>query len=101
MGMILERVVIGITKYSWIMRRVHEADVSADAEFQKSYNGFYRMRQRTADFYQTYYAFLEQNKGNPDLRGDSYIFVREDRCSSCLIQQQAAGNRQSKYAYLG
>lgn len=62
--MILDRVEIGIRKYNWIMSRVHEADVSADGEFQKFYNGFYRMRQRPADFYKTYYAFLEENKDN-------------------------------------
>ena len=67
MGMSLDRVEIGITKYNWIMHRVHEADVSADAEFQKFYNGFYRMRQRPADFYKAYYAFLEKNKDNLSL----------------------------------
>lgn len=67
MEKMLDRVKVGLTKYNWIMRRVHEVDVSADANFQKSYNGFYRMRQRPADFYKTYYAFLEQNKDNPSL----------------------------------
>ena len=67
MEMLLDRVAVGITKYNKIMAQVYAIDVSADSEFQKFYNGFYRMRQRTADFYQTYYAFLEQNKGNPDL----------------------------------
>ena len=65
--MMIDRVKIGLTKYNWIMRRVHESDVSTDAEFQKFYNGFYRMRQRPADFYKAYYAFLEQNKDNAHL----------------------------------
>ena len=50
MEMILDRVEIGIDKYNWIMKRVHEGDVSADAEVQKFFNGFYRMRQRPANF---------------------------------------------------
>ena len=67
MEKMLDRVEIGLAKYQWIMRRVSETDVSSDAEFQKFYNGFYRMRQRPTDFYKTYFAFLEQNKDNSDL----------------------------------
>lgn len=46
------------------MSRIHETDVSADPEFQKAFNGFYRMRQRPASFYVTFYTYLEQNKTN-------------------------------------
>ena len=67
MGMIIDRVVIGLEKYNRIMKRVHEVDVSTDAEFQRFFNGFYRMRQRPADFYASYYAYLEQNKHNREL----------------------------------
>ena len=67
MEKILDRVKIGLAKYQWIMSHVHETDVSSNAEFQKFYNGFYRMRQRPADFYKTYYAFLEKSKNNPCL----------------------------------
>ena len=62
-----DRVETGIKKYNWIMEHVHEVDVSADAEFQKFFNGFYRMRQRSAVFYKSYYAFLERNKDNKNL----------------------------------
>ena len=61
---ILNRIKTGIEKYNWLMNRVHEVDVSADAEFQRAFNGFYRMRQRPAGFYECYYAYLEQNKNN-------------------------------------
>ena len=67
MEKIAERIGIGLTRYSRIMRLVHMVDVSADEDFQKFYNGFYRMRQRPAEFYITYYAYLEQNKDNPSL----------------------------------
>ena len=65
--MILDRVEIGIDKYNWIMNRIHETDVSSDAEFQKFFNGFYRMRQRPASFYKSYYTYLEKNKNNKNL----------------------------------
>ena len=67
MEMILDRVEVGIEKYNWIMKRVHKTDVSSDAEFQRAFNGFYRMRQRPASYYASYYTYLEKNKNNQDL----------------------------------
>ena len=67
MEKIAERIGIGLTRYNRIMGLVHSVDVSADGDFQKFYNGFYRMRQRPAEFYKTYYAYLEKNKDNPML----------------------------------
>ena len=40
METILDRVEIGIEKYNWIMKRVHETDVSSDVAFQRVFNGF-------------------------------------------------------------
>ena len=68
-----DRVEIGIEKYTWIMKRIHETDVSVDAEFQKSFNGFYRMRQRPASFYKSYYTYLEQNKHNHKLTFEDIV----------------------------
>ena len=73
MKMILDRVQVGIDKYHRIMKRVHEVDVSTDMEFQRFFNGFYRMRQRSADFYKCYYCFLEANKCNPSLTYEEVI----------------------------
>lgn len=79
MEKILDRVKIGLAKYQWIMSHVHETDVSSNAEFQKFYNGFYRMRQRPTDFYKTYYAFLERNKNNLDLTfGEILAYLYEE-----------------------
>ena len=73
MEMIFDRVEIGLEKYNWIMKRIREVDVSTDAEFQKFYNGFYRMRQRPATFYASYYAYLEQHKHNRDLTFEDVV----------------------------
>ena len=62
MELVLDRVGSSIEKYNWIMKRVQEVDVSADADFQRFFNGFYRIRQRPASFYKAYYAFKEQHK---------------------------------------
>ena len=53
---------IALEKYNYIMHNLRKTDVSSDKEFQKKYNGFYRMRQRSSDYYQRYFSFLEQNK---------------------------------------
>ena len=45
------------------MDRIKEVDVSKDVEFQKRFNGFYRMRQRKPEFYTEYYNFMESHKG--------------------------------------
>ena len=50
MDIIFEKIQIGIEKYNRIMKRVHETDVSVDADFQRVFNGFYRMRQRPESF---------------------------------------------------
>ncbi len=54
----------GLEKYLSIMQLLNNVDVSKDMEFQKRYNGFYRMRQRKAEFYEEYFNYLESNKNN-------------------------------------
>ena len=60
MEIIFDKVQIGIEKYSWIMKRVHETDVSVDIDFQRAFNGFYRMRQHPEHFYRVYYKYKKR-----------------------------------------
>ncbi len=60
--MIIHKIGPGLIKYQTLMDRFHQVDVSADAEFQRLFNGFYRVRQRDERFYQTYYQFMEKHK---------------------------------------
>ena len=73
MDIIFEKIQIGIEKYNRIMKRVHETDVSVDADFQRVFNGFYRMRQRPESFYRIYYEYLERNKDNGDLTFEDVV----------------------------
>ncbi len=52
----------GLEKYIEIMELLHKTDVSTDKDFQKKYNHFYRMRQRTSQYYQIYFDYMEQQK---------------------------------------
>ena len=66
-GIRLDKVKKGIGQYCAIMQQLQKTDVSADRDFQKQFNGFYRIRQRPAAFYNCYYAYLEQHKQDTQL----------------------------------
>lgn len=54
----------GLEKYRWIMDRVHRGDVRLDADFQRTYNGFYRVR-KAAPWRAVYFEMLERAKAQP------------------------------------
>jgi len=47
------------------MNALNAVDVSNDRDFQKLFNGFYKMRQRKEDYYKAYFKYLEENKNSP------------------------------------
>jgi hypothetical protein len=51
----------GLRKYCWIQEQLHKNDVSTAREFQKAYNGFYRVR-RNAEWQAVYYRLMEKAK---------------------------------------
>lgn len=52
----------GIEKYRSIMKLLHSVDVSVHEDFQRQYKAFYRVRQKTAVWYQRYFQLLEKSK---------------------------------------
>jgi hypothetical protein len=52
----------GIAQYLWLMRTLHKVDARSDKDFQRRYNSYYRVRQRSPEWYSTYYNLLEANK---------------------------------------
>jgi len=57
-----EKVGTGLQKYLSIMKLVKNTNIRTNAEFQKRFNGFYRIRQRPRLFYDLLYEYLEANK---------------------------------------
>ena len=55
---------LGLDKYNFIMRRVKSVDVSADAIFQKQFNGYYQVR-RNDTWRKVYYDLFEAMKTKP------------------------------------
>lgn len=54
---------MGFDKYKMIIERVRKVDVSADLDFQRTYNGFYRIR-RNAEWRAAYYGLFEEIKNS-------------------------------------
>jgi len=57
----LPKIQPGLEKYCWLQENLYKFDVSASREFQKKYNGFYRVR-RGAVWQSSYYELLENAK---------------------------------------
>jgi hypothetical protein len=54
----------GIKKYHDLMIKLHETNVAKDIDYQRSFNHFYRIRQRSAEWYATFYELLEESKNS-------------------------------------
>lgn len=55
---------MGLDKYQYIMSKVGKTNVSTDADFQRIFNGFYRVRRNEA-WRKVYYDLFEQVKVEP------------------------------------
>jgi hypothetical protein len=71
----------GIRQYLEIMDLFPIVDASVDSDFQKKFNAFYRIRQRSREWYETYYSYLENNRNNNILFEDvlDYLHSTLDR----------------------
>ena len=59
-----EKIRIGIEKYQYLRQRLFAVDVSADRDFQRAFNGFFRMGRRSETYYIDFYCYLEQHKSS-------------------------------------
>lgn len=57
-----KKMYVGMKKYKSIMDTLHWTDVSADRDFQRTFNGFFVMRSKKKEYYDMFYSFLEQKK---------------------------------------
>jgi hypothetical protein len=60
----LTRLKDGLTKYLWLQRSVLRRDVSVDAEFQRKFDGFYRVR-RPLEWRREFFLLMEHSKSKP------------------------------------
>lgn len=88
----LKRMKAAIQKYQYLIRRLHEVDVSADREFQRVFNGFFRMGRRTEDFYNDFYRYMEENKHGEIVFQDalSYFYENHHRLEMSFVSKMVA-----------
>ncbi|QKZ14234.1 hypothetical protein [Spirosoma sp. KUDC1026] len=61
----LEKAKVGLAKYLNIQKRLNDLagkPLKDDADFRKSFNGFYRIRQKPAAWYDTFYELLDESR---------------------------------------
>ena len=58
----VEKIQTGIEKYEYLRKRLYTVNVSADREYQKAFNGFFRMGRRRETYYTDFFEYLESNK---------------------------------------
>lgn len=63
----------GIKNYIYIMNLLHQCNVSKNEDFKKKYNGFYRLRLPSSNYYDFYYEYMEKNKYNTSLTFEDVV----------------------------
>ncbi|MDF2586403.1 MAG: hypothetical protein K0S41_244 [Anaerocolumna sp.] len=84
-----ERMRREITTYQDIMNRFYNTDVSQDKEFQRKYNGFYKIRSKTS-FYEPYYKYMQDHKKNKNIsfiEALQYFYKESGRLEASFISK--------------
>ncbi|MBI4659735.1 MAG: hypothetical protein HY735_12920 [Verrucomicrobia bacterium] len=74
------------------MELLPHVDVSRDRNFQRKYNAFYRVRQRSEGWYEQYCAYLESGKASPPSFDSTihYMFSALGRCEPSFCSKLVA-----------
>ena len=64
-----------LRRYAWLQKELLFRDVSADREYQRTFNGYYKMQRRKETWYRQYFGLLENMK---DKQSVSFDFVLKD-----------------------
>ncbi len=74
----------GLKKYKWLKNNFNKVNVETDPEFQRLYNGFYKIRQKPKEFYTVFYSKLESSKKEKPTFTDVLIYFRKNLPSHSL-----------------
>lgn len=64
---------LNIKDYEKIIKIFDKKDISLDGDFQKTFNGFYRVR-RNDNWRKSYYAYFENNKLRKDITFEEILY---------------------------
>ena len=70
----IKKIRSGVKKYLTITQVYWNTDVAKNPEFQKMFNGFYKIQRRNQNWYAQYYQMLEELK-------------RENKCFGDLLRE--------------
>lgn len=87
-----EKIRSGIEKYRYLRKRLFETDVTKDTEFQKAFNGFFRMGRRSEAYYNDYYCYLQQHKvaGISFADALTYLYEKHGRLEMSFVSKMTA-----------
>ena len=90
-GLAIRRADAGLTKYSWLQEQLHRGDVTKDAEFQRRFNGFYRIR-RNREWRDVFFRLLEEQKTRQGSFGDALgtLWTRTGRVEASFASKLVA-----------
>lgn len=75
----LPKVAVGLDKYLWLQDNLYKRDVAEDAEYQRKYNGFYKVR-RNEVWRRLFYNLLQtKKKSAPNFSLIMYIIYSKNR----------------------
>ena len=77
----LRKVGPGLAKYCWLQAELRQRDIANDAEFQRRFNGFYRVR-RNHEWRQMFFRLLERSKAGPG-SFDSTLRALQKKTGQC------------------
>ena len=88
----IEKIQAGIEKYQYLRQLLFTTDVSINQDFQRTFNGFFRMGRRTEAYYKDYYQYLQQNKnvGISFSEALTYMYQKHGRLEMSFISKMVA-----------
>ena len=94
-----EKLVAGLGKYRCLMEMFHKTNVSEDRNFQRCYNGFFRMQRRSPEFYTEYFRFMERHKSEADLTFDrvlKHLYAKTEKVEPSFSSKMLSMINQNK-----
>ena len=87
-----EKISAGVVKYQYLRQNLMQTDVSCDREYQRRFNGFFRMSRRTEAFYTDFYEYLERNKNKGISFAEvlTYLYEKQHRLEMSFASKMVA-----------
>lgn len=88
----IEKIQSGIKKYQYLRQQLFATDVSTNQDFQRIFNGFFRMGRRTKAYYNDYYCYLQQHKKTGISFSDAltYLYQKYGRLEMSFVSKMVA-----------